>query len=34
MVDQAKAAVGELKPSNLNEIKEFRIPPQPVSDVL
>jgi dynein heavy chain 2 len=33
-VDAARAAVGELKPSNLNEIKAFRMPPDAVSDVL
>lgn len=33
-VDSAKKAVGELNPSNLNEIKNFRIPPDPVADVL
>lgn len=33
-VDLAKKAVGELNPSNLNEIKNFRIPPDPVADVL
>jgi len=33
-VDAAKDAVGNLKPANLNEIKAFRVPPQPVNDVL
>lgn len=33
-VDAAKAAVGDLKQSNLNEIKAFRMPPDAVSDVL
>lgn len=33
-VDAAKAAVGQLKPGNLNEIKSFKNPPQPVVDVL
>lgn len=33
-VDAAKAAVGDLKPANLNEIKAFRMPPDAVSDVL
>jgi dynein heavy chain 2 len=33
-VEAAKAAVGGLKPANLNEIKNFRIPPDPVSDVM
>lgn len=33
-VDAAKAAVGELKPANLNEIRGFRLPPDAVSDVL
>jgi dynein heavy chain 2 len=33
-VDAAKAAVGDLKPANLNEIKAFRMPPEAVSDVL
>lgn len=33
-VDAAKAAVGELKPANLTEIKNFRLPPDAVSDVL
>ena len=33
-VDAAKAAVGGLKPANLNEIKAFRMPPDAVSDVL
>lgn len=32
-VDAAKAAVGDLKPGNLNEIKAFRMPPDAVSDV-
>jgi hypothetical protein len=33
-VDAAKAAVGQLKPSNLNEIKSFKNPPTAVVDVL
>ena len=33
-VDKAKAAVGELKPAHLNEIKGFRVPPPPVEHVL
>jgi dynein heavy chain 2 len=33
-VDAARAAVGDLKPANLNEIKAFRMPPDAVSDVL
>lgn len=33
-VDAARAAVGQLKPANLNEIKGFRQPPQAVVDVL
>lgn len=33
-VDAAKAAVGQLSTSNLNEIKAFRMPPDAVSDVL
>jgi dynein heavy chain 2 len=33
-VDAAKAQVGELKPANLNEIKGFRVPPDPVVHVL
>lgn len=33
-VDAAKAAVGSLKPANINEIKGFRMPPDAVSDVL
>lgn len=33
-VDKAKEAVGDLKPSNLQEIKVFRMPPEAVSDVL
>lgn len=33
-VDAARAAVGDLKPANLNEIKGFRMPPDAVSDVL
>lgn len=33
-VDQARAAVGELKSSNLNEIKNFRVPPDAVVHVL
>lgn len=33
-VDAARSAVGQLKASNLNEIKNFRIPPDPVNDVL
>ena len=33
-VDAARAAVGELKPANLNEIKNFRVPPDPVTHVL
>lgn len=30
MVDAARSQVGELKSSNLNEIKGFRVPPDPV----
>ena len=33
-VDAARAQVGELKPANLNEIKGFRVPPDPVAHVL
>mmetsp|Transcript_6643 Transcript_6643/g.9053 ORF Transcript_6643/g.9053 Transcript_6643/m.9053 type:complete len:198 (-) Transcript_6643:706-1299(-) len=33
-VDAARASVGELKSSNLNEIKGFRVPPDPVTHVL
>merc|ERR1719362_1570018 len=33
-VDAARAQVGELKSSNLNEIKGFRVPPDPVIHVL
>lgn len=33
-VDAAKEAVGDLKQANLNEIKNFRLPPDAVSDVL
>lgn len=33
-VDAAKAQVGDLKPANLNEIKGFRVPPDPVTHVL
>ena len=33
-VDAAREAVGELKPANLNEIKNFRVPPDPVTHVL
>lgn len=33
-VDKARALVGELKSSNLNEIKNFRIPPDAVVHVL
>ena len=33
-VDAARAAVGELKASNLNEIKGFRVPPAAVEHVL
>ena len=33
-MDAARDAVGNLKQSNLNEIKGFRNPPQPVVDVL
>ena len=33
-VDAARALVGELKSSNLNEIKGFRVPPDPVVHVL
>lgn len=33
-VDRAKAAVGLLKPAQLNEIKSFRNPPPAVVDVL
>jgi hypothetical protein len=33
-VEAARAAVGELKSSNLNEIKNFRVPPEPVVHVL
>lgn len=33
-LEAAQAAVGELKSSNLNEIKGFRIPPEPVQHVL
>lgn len=34
LVDEARAAVGDLRPENLNEIKAFRMPPDAVSDVL
>jgi hypothetical protein len=33
-VDAARSAVGSLKAANINEIKGFRIPPEPVNDVL
>ena len=33
-VDAARSAVGELKASNLNEIKNFRVPPDAVVHVL
>jgi dynein heavy chain 2 len=33
-VDAARAAVGDLKPANLTEIKNFRVPPDPVTHVL
>ena len=33
-VDAAKAAVGQLSSSNLNEIKAYKMPPDAVSDVL
>jgi dynein heavy chain 2, cytosolic len=33
-VEEAKKQVGELKTDNLNEIKAFRVPPDPVHDVL
>ena len=33
-VDQARAAVGELQAKNLNEIKNFRVPPDAVVHVL
>lgn len=33
-VDKAKAAVGDLKPANLNEIKSYKMPPDSVADVL
>ena len=33
-VDAARAAVGQLKPANLNEIKAFRQPPAAVEHVL
>lgn len=33
-VEEAKKQVGELKTENLNEIKAFRVPPDPVHDVL
>ena len=33
-VEAAKLQVGELKQDNLNEIKAFRVPPDPVHDVL
>mmetsp|Transcript_23934 Transcript_23934/g.36625 ORF Transcript_23934/g.36625 Transcript_23934/m.36625 type:complete len:183 (+) Transcript_23934:8734-9282(+) len=33
-VEAAKAAVGDLKPANIQEIKAFRMPPEAVSDVL
>ena len=33
-VDAARSAVGQLKAANLNEIRNFRIPPEPVNDVL
>ena len=33
-VDAAKSAVGELKSNNINEIKNYKIPPDPVADVL
>lgn len=33
-VDAAREQVGQLKASNLNEIKGFRVPPDPVVHVL
>jgi dynein heavy chain 2, cytosolic len=33
-VEAARAAVGNLKSENLNEIKAFRVPPDAVHDVL
>jgi len=33
-VDAAREAVGDLKPANLTEIKNFRVPPDPVTHVL
>ncbi len=33
-VDAAKAAVGQLNSSNINEIKAYKMPPDAVSDVL
>ena len=33
-VEAAKLQVGELKQDNLNEIKAFRVPPDPVHDIL
>ncbi len=33
-VDKAKEAVGDLKPANITEIKSYKMPPDPVSDVL
>lgn len=33
-VDAAKAAVGSLNSSNINEIKAYKMPPDAVSDVL
>jgi len=34
LVDQARHAVGELKPENLNEVRNYKMPPDPVAHVL
>ena len=33
-VDRARAAVGELRPDNLNEIRSYKMPPDAIHDVL
>ena len=34
MLEEAKAAVGNIKKDNLNEIRSLKLPPEPIRDVL
>ena len=34
VLEEAKAAVGNIKKDNLNEIRSLKLPPEPIRDVL